>query len=115
MDQKTPAQNYAYDTLARCESMDDYRARDLCYQTPARILLDFSICDKMIQEEIKGSCYGYIIIRTNLEASGCDKSDSQDFIDNCYNVIAISTGDVNYCLNIKNEELRESCITYQTY
>lgn len=107
--------NQSSELLNRCEPIEDINLKDLCYQSASRILLEFSICDKMTQESIKGSCYGYIIIRKKLEFSGCENSDSQDFIDNCYNVIAVSTGDINHCLKIQNDDLKEACLTYRTF
>ncbi|MBR9677493.1 hypothetical protein GOV04_05100 [Candidatus Woesearchaeota archaeon] len=112
---QTAEEKEASDLLSRCKAINDESERDSCYLAASSKVLDLSVCEKIIQERHRGTCYGGIIFKNQLDYSKCDDSSSQDFIDNCNKVLAISTGNIEYCAKIQSESLNDYCKTARAY
>jgi len=92
--------------------------RDNCFThfalRPGEESLEF--CDKIGFPEKKGQCYeefglatGNINICTQVEVGRLTQLKSYEARDNCYKFLAEDTGDKDYCVKIKLDEIQSDC------
>jgi len=106
-------------------------SRDGCYALVANSKLDPLICDAIIDETIRGRCYGNIALEKNDETlcggfdrcyvdvalakkdpSICGIIQKVDFRDDCYHRMVWSNRDVMLCDAIADKDRKERCRAY---